>query len=113
MAAKRKITKQQHEATETVSSASRLQGQNFPVRDRQLRVPVDSLQDIVNPGRVRVGAGVTRKAGENTMEFIRVDVQLEWPCEPTKKGLKDTYEFLSERVEQIIEDEIAYALERM
>lgn len=108
-----KNKKTSHEATENVSSESRVGREKFPVRDRQLRIPVDNLQDIVNPARIRVGAGVTRKAGADTMEFIRVDVSLEWPCEPNEKAMKKTYEFLSEKVENIIQDEIEYALERM
>lgn len=108
-----KKTKTGHEASEFVSTESRVSGERFPVRDRQRRIPVDSLQDIQNAARVRVGAGVTRKAGKDTMEFIRVDVSLEWPCEPNEKALERTYDFLSERVEQIIEEEINHALDRM
>lgn len=104
--------RQRHEATVSKKSEAKIGGGRVPIRDEESRVPVDDLQEIKNPARVRVGGGITKRAG-GEFEFVRVDISIEWPCEPNKEAVKKTYKRLSSMVDTMIEDELAYAEDRM
>lgn len=104
--------RQRHEASVSKSSEARVGKDRVPLKNENSRVPIDNLQEIVNPARVRVGAGVT-KPTERQFESIRVDIAVEWPCEPTKEAVEKTYKRVSKLVDSMIEEEIAYAEDRM
>jgi hypothetical protein len=108
MTAKKGSQKRQHEGTESVSVSAKAAGTGeMGIKDNTRKVPVNNLQDIVNPGRVRVEASVTKNMGN--YESIRVGVAIEWPCEPTPQALKSTYEFLSDRAEALVLEELELA----
>jgi len=104
---KSSLNKRQHEGTEAVSVVSKTSGVEAPARERIRKVPCNNLQDIQNPGRVRVEGSVTRNKGN--YESIRVGVCIDWPCAPTTEDLDKTYVFLSERVEALIIEELENA----
>lgn len=108
----RSTRRERHEGTVTRKSTARIKGAEVAIREDEERIPVDDLQEIVNPARVRVTAGLTQ-AGPNQFEFVRVDVSVEMPCEPTEKAVKKCYLNCSNLVEDMIEKERKYAQERM
>lgn len=108
----REVLRQRHEGSAYKSSAARIAKTKVPIREEESKIPVDDLQDIQNPARVRVSGGITKKTG-GEFEFIRVDVSVEMPCAPNEKAVKKTYKDTAALVEKMIEKEVAYAEGRL
>lgn len=51
-----------------------------------------------NPAYVRVSGGITKETGRK-FEFIRVDVSIEIPCNPTPEDVEATYQEATEFVD--------------
>ena len=105
-------TRERHEGTVTKKSTAKIGKAEIPIKSSEDRVVVDDLQEIKNPARIRVSAGVTQQT-KKQFESIRVDVAIEMPCAPTEKAIKKCYDKVSALVADLIEDEIEYAQERM
>lgn len=104
--------RKRHSGSVSKTTKAKIAGADVPIRESDVRVPVDSLQEIVNPAYVRVGGGITKRT-ENEFEFVRVDVSVEWPCEPNKKAAKKTYDLCAAMVDEMIQEELEYAEDRL
>lgn len=111
MAAKKAAAKKrQHEGTQSTSVTRKTQNYGeSELKNKTSKIPVDILQDIQNPARVRVEASVTKNMGN--YESIRVGVMVEMPCAPNEKDVTRMYKYLSQRVYDMTAEEVDLAVD--
>src|SRR5690625_88214 len=86
-------------ASRTVSKTreKKSSGEVTELEESIVKEPVD-IGDLLNPGYVKIGAGITKNVGD--YNFIRVDVSISMPCEPNQEGYDEAYEETTKLVDK-------------
>ncbi len=99
------VNRRKHEGSQTVTkSAKHPNYGEAEIKNQTGKIPVDNLQDVANPARVRVEASATKNIGN--YESVRVGVMIDMPCAPTTKAVDQMYKYLSQRVYDLTCEEI-------
>ena len=77
------------------------------VSNKEHDLELDANESLVNPARVSVKLGITKNLGN--FNSLRVDVQVEYPCEPKEEAVASTVKRVSGWVQMFIEQEIEEA----
>lgn len=107
MARERTRERKRHEGSASVSSEHKSGRDTVSEKSDVKKIPIDDLQDVPNPARVRVLGSVTKNLGN--YESVRVGVEIEMPCLPNTEAIDATYKNLSQHVDEKIQEEMALA----